>query len=74
MQEKYQFNVLAFFVAFCFGIVYIQIKSPEERMIIKYPTPYNVNRLVYRGQANDCYMFKTEEVDCNDEYYEQPIV
>lgn len=75
MQEtKFQFHVFAFLIAFAVGMVYVYIKNPDERTIIKYPTPYNVNRLVYRGEAGDCYKFKTEEVACSDEYYEQPII
>lgn len=73
-ENRYQFNVFAFFIAFCIGMFYVYANDPQERAIIKYPTPYNVNKLVYRGEADNCYKFKTQEVECKSEYYEQPIV
>jgi hypothetical protein len=43
-------------------------------MIIKYPTPYNAENIVYKGLSGDCYKFKMNEVECTDDTIDQPII
>ena len=75
MKEKtFKFNILAFFIAFILGIFYVYISSPKPRIIIKYPTPYNVDKLLYQGESGECYKFKMEEVKCTNDAIQQPII
>lgn len=75
MEEKrFRINFYSFFIAFFIGIFYVYINAPQKRMIIKYPTPYNSDKLVYRGQTGDCYKFHAEEVNCSKNSVEQPII
>jgi hypothetical protein len=73
-EKKFAFNFLAFFTAFSIGMLYVYIDTPRPRMIIKYPTPYNAENIVYKGLSGDCYKFKMEEVKCTKEAIEQPII
>lgn len=63
MKSSY-FDSWYFLVAFCIGIflVYIFEKTPE--IILKYPTPYNAGKIIYRDSADVCYVYDKEEVDC----------
>ena len=75
MKEKvFKFNILSFFMAFILGVFYVYISSPKPRIIIKYPTPYNVNKLLYEGESGECYKFKIEEVKCTKDAIPQPII
>lgn len=75
MKEKiFSFNIFAFLIAFGFGMVYVYLNVPKPKVIIKYPTPYNTNRLTYMGLTGECYKFKVEQVDCTEDAYKQPIV
>ena len=38
-------NPIAFFAAFCLGIFIVYISVPEPKVIIKYPTPDNVEKM-----------------------------
>ena len=73
-MEHFKFNIFSFVIAFCLGIAYLYIKKPEERSIIKYPTPYNSDKLIYKGFSGDCYKYKKEELKCSKQYLQQPIM
>jgi hypothetical protein len=74
MNKHFRINILAFMIAFVSGIIYVFLDVPKERVIIKYPTPYNTNKLVYKGIDDNCYKFKVKEVECTQKAIKQPIV
>lgn len=74
IERKFHFNIYAFFIAFMLGILYIYISSPKPKVIIKYPTPYNAEKIMYQSESGDCYKFKVEEVKCDGDIIPQPIV
>ena len=74
MVKVFKFNYITFILAFTLGIIYVLISVPKTRKIIKYPTPYNCNKIIYRGLSGECYKFKVEEVSCNDKSIAQPII
>lgn len=73
-NKHFRLNIISFVIAFIIGMIYVYINAPEQRLIIKYPTPYNVNKMVYKGLSDDCYKFKAKEVKCTQNAIEQPII
>jgi hypothetical protein len=74
MEKSFKFNYPAFFIAFGLGILYVYIASPKPRIVIKYPTPYNAEKIVYRSSNDNCYKYEVNEVKCTDKAIEQPII
>ena len=75
MSEKiFKFNIIAFLVTFILGILYVYMDTPKERIVIKYPTPYNADKIVYKGLNGDCYKFKVNQVECKENAIDQPII
>ncbi len=75
MQEKvFKFNFIAFFCAFAFGIFFVYLSAPKQKIIIKYPTPYNSNKIVYKNENDFCYKYDVTEVKCTDKAINQPII
>lgn len=74
MEKTFKFNILAFVVAFVFGMAYVYLSSPKPKIVVKYPTPYNAKKLTYKGLTDECYQFEASEVECTDDAIEQPIV
>ena len=74
MEKKFQFNVYMFFLAFILGMFYVYISAPKPRIIIKYPTPYNANKIVYKNGNDMCYKYSAEEIKCTDKSVPQPII
>jgi len=53
---------------------YVYIAAPKPKIIIKYPTPYNANKIVYRNDNDICYKYKVDEIKCSDNAIDQPII
>lgn len=73
-KKLFRLNILSFLIAFLLGLFYVYIDSPKQRVVIKYPTPYNTNKLIYKGLNDDCYKFKAKEVKCTLDAIPQPII
>lgn len=53
-----------FFGAFVFGLLYTFFTSPTATVIMKHPTPFNVDTTTYRDQRSNCYRFKSMKTSC----------
>jgi len=73
-QKKFNFNFLAFIIAFAIGMLFVYLSAPKPRIIIKYPTPYNADKIVYKNENDICYKYKVNEIKCTDKSIEQPII
>lgn len=74
MKElSFNFNFFAFIISFAIGILFVYLSAPKQKIFIKYPNPYNIDKIVYRNENDLCYKYKAEEVKCNTYAIEQPI-
>jgi hypothetical protein len=53
-----------FIISFAIGLLFVYILGPEEKTIYIYPTPENVDKLLFKDKANNCFRFEEETVDC----------
>ena len=53
-----------FFIALFIGLFIAYISTPVPDVIIKYPTPQNAGKIVYRDDSDVCYKYKADEVNC----------
>jgi hypothetical protein len=58
------FQTMPFLIAFTIGILYVYLFSGRPEVIIKYPTPDNAHNYIFKDDAENCYRFHTEEVQC----------
>ena len=58
------FSVVAFILSFTVGVFFVYITQPASREIMVYPNPENVEQLLYKDNANECFYFESEEVKC----------
>ena len=73
-EKVFKFNFFAFIIAFAIGIFYVYIATPKPKIVIKYPTPYNSNKIVYRNDNDICYKYKVVEINCTENSIDQPII
>tara|TARA_B110000037_G_C17076890_1_gene488262 strand:- start:576 stop:869 length:294 start_codon:yes stop_codon:yes gene_type:complete len=59
-------NPLSFFISFAIGIFLVYLTVPEPKIIIKYPTPDNVNINTYKDHSDTCYKYIANEVKCDN--------
>ena len=57
-------NIPVFILSLAIGIFLVYVYVPEERTILVYPTPENVNLIQYKDITGNCFHFKKEEVEC----------
>jgi len=53
-----------FLISFAVGIFFIYILGPEMKTIMVYPTPENVDKILFKDKADNCFTFEETEVEC----------
>jgi hypothetical protein len=57
-------NLFVFILSFAVGLFYCYIMTPPPEVVLKFPSPYNVGKVVYKDKADTCYKYKADKVHC----------
>ena len=60
-------NVPIFIVSLAIGIFVAYITMPPTQVIYVYPNPDNENKISFKDKADNCFHFKSKEVECPDD-------
>ncbi len=61
--DKY-IDPTAFFIALAIGLFITYVMAPPKRIVVKWPTPHNSGKVIYKDHADNCYTYKHKEVQC----------
>jgi hypothetical protein len=53
-----------FLISFAIGLLFIYLMGPEMKTIYIYPSPENVDKILFKDKADNCFNFKEENVEC----------
>ncbi len=53
-----------FLISFAIGILFIYLMGPEMKTIYIYPSPENVDKILFKDKAENCFYFEPQNVDC----------
>lgn len=53
-----------FFIAFAVGLFVVYITNPPPNIVVKFPTPYNAGKILYKDKSDNCYKYTATKVDC----------
>ena len=53
----------AFFFALAIGMFYVYVRVPPPKIVMKYPTPDNVGKVIYQDEADNCYVYQATKQD-----------
>lgn len=70
-------NFFYFILSFSIGLFICYITNPQPELILKFPSPTNAGKVIYKDKAGECYAYKAEKVDCSNEKKDikpQPIL
>jgi len=73
----FRLNIPIFIFAFCLGMLYVYLVTPTPSVVIKYPTPFNSGKITYVDNADNCFQFSSEEIECPSDKSKikpQPII
>jgi hypothetical protein len=60
-------NPAVFLLGIVVGIFLVCMLRPEQKVVLRYPTPENVGNTTYRDGNSVCYKYTSEEVSCDAE-------
>lgn len=52
------------FYGFLCGLVLIGLFHKKDKVIIQYPTPFNVGKITYKDRNNKCFKYKAFRTSC----------
>jgi hypothetical protein len=57
-------SIPVFLVSFAVGVFFVYILGPEIKTVYIYPTPENVDKILFKDKADNCFRFEEQVVDC----------
>ena len=59
-------NFTYFLVSFSLGLCLVYILGADVKVITVYPNPTNVDKILYKDNAGECFRMNYKEVKCSD--------
>jgi len=53
-----------FMISFAIGLLFIYLLGPDMKTVYIYPSPENVEKILFKDKADNCFYFKPVEVKC----------
>lgn len=57
-------NPYYFFISFAIGIFFVYCLSPPPQVVMKFPTPYNAGKVMYKDNSDTCYVYDAVKEEC----------
>lgn len=57
-------NKKLFFLSLCIGLFYCYLTTPQPEVILKFPTPFNAGKIMYKDNSDTCYKYKATKETC----------
>ena len=53
-----------FLISFAIGLFFVYVLGPDMKVIHVYPSPENVNSILFKDKADNCFQFKQVSMEC----------
>lgn len=57
-------NPLYFIVSFAVGLLFVYILKPPPEIVIKFPSPQNAGKIVYKTENDTCFTILASKDNC----------
>ena len=57
-------NIKAFIISFSIGMLIVYLVTPYPKVVFRYPTPDNLDKITYTDNNKQCYKFNAIAVKC----------
>lgn len=55
---------LYFFLALGIGLFIVYVFTPPPTIILKFPSPFNAGKIVYKDKSDACYVYAAAATEC----------
>ena len=55
---------LYFFISLFIGLLLTYSTTPQPDIIVKFPTPENAGKIIYKDDSENCFKFMSKQVYC----------
>ena len=60
-------SIPVFIISFAIGLFFIYVLGPKMKKILIYPSPENVDKVLFKDNADNCFYFKEVQVNCPED-------
>ena len=57
-------SIPVFITSFAIGLFFVYVLGPKMKKILIYPSPENVDKVLFKDNADNCFYFKPVEISC----------
>ena len=57
-------SIPVFLISFAVGLFFVYVLGPEMKTIYIYPSPENVDKVLFKDKADNCFYFEEQLVEC----------
>ena len=57
-------SIPVFLISLAFGLFFVYIYGEDLKVVYVYPTPENVNLILYKDNGDNCFKYIPERVKC----------
>jgi hypothetical protein len=57
-------SVTTFLISLAIGLFIVYVYGTDMKVIYVYPSPENINQVLYKDKADNCFTFEATEVKC----------
>jgi hypothetical protein len=62
-----------FLISFAVGLLFVYLYGADVKTVYIYPTPENIQSVLYKDSANNCFAYQAKEVTCSGDAKSIPI-
>jgi len=62
-----------FIASFAIGLLFVYAYGADVKTVYIYPTPENIQNVLYKDSVNNCFAYQAQEVSCRGDAKSIPI-